>query len=147
MSIYIWLYLWLFWLTAYVFKTVTFPSRVSFLCCHLCRYLLKSLNISTVCKNVKQKQNRKLNGTQSLKCIYWNQAYIFPFSTTSDTVLSFQYKILHRLPPTNKYVFTCKLKKIKFAWFLLKFFWNHWAHILRMPYNTTLVITTGDFLK
>ena len=47
--------------------------------------------------------------------IDWNQAYIFPFSTTSDTVLSFQYKILHRLPPTNKYVFTCKLKKLKFA--------------------------------
>ena len=140
------LYLWLFWLTAYVFKTVSFPSRVSFLCCHLCRYLLKSLNISTVCKNVKQKQEVKWDTIIEMY-ILEPSIYIFPFSTTSDTVLSFQYKILHRLIPTNKYLFTCKLKKLKFVWFLLKFFWNHWAHILGMPYNTTLVITTGDFFK
>ena len=37
--------------------------------------------------------------------------YTYPFSATSDTVLtSFQYKILHRILPTNNYVFTCKLK-------------------------------------
>ena len=37
------------------------------------------------------------------KGIYWNQAYTYPFSATSDTVLrSFQYKILHRILPTNK---------------------------------------------
>ena len=32
--------------------------------------------------------------------------YTYPFSATSDTVLtSFQYKILHRILPTNKYLF------------------------------------------
>ena len=36
------------------------------------------------------------------KSIDWNQAYIFPFSATSGTVLrSFQYKILHRILPAN----------------------------------------------
>jgi len=36
------------------------------------------------------------------KSIDWKQAYIFPFSATSGAVLrSFQYKILHRILPTN----------------------------------------------
>ena len=45
------------------------------------------------------------------KSIDWKQAYIFPFSATSGIVLrSFQFKILHRILPTNKHLFTCKLK-------------------------------------
>ena len=46
-----------------------------------------------------------------LRSIYWNQAYIFPFSTTSD--ISFRKLSIWNTTPhitNNNYLFTCKLK-------------------------------------
>ena len=113
--------------------------------------------MSTVCKKVKQKQkqNRKLNGTQSLKCIYWNQAYIYSLSVQHQTVLtSFRYKILHRILPTNKYLFICKLKNSNLCDFWSSFietiehiFWECpitqrlWSQLVNFLNNRGIMIT------
>ena len=62
--------------------------------------------MSTVCKKSKTKTKQEVKSDTIIvmysKSIDWNQAYIFPFSTTSGIVLrSFQFKILHRILPTN----------------------------------------------
>jgi len=38
-------------------------------------------------------------------------------------------------------------EKLKFVGSLPKLYWNHWAHILGMPYNTTPLATSGNVLK
>ena len=70
-----------------------------------------ALRTNKVIKYVNSLQKSKTKTKQEVKwdtiiemyskSIYWNQAYICPFSATSDTVLgSFQYEILHRILPT-----------------------------------------------
>ena len=81
--------------------------------------------------------------------------YTYPFSATSDTVLtSFQYKILHRIQTTNTYLFTCKLKNSNLCDFCSSSietiehkFWecpitqHLWSQLVNFLNNTGIMIT------
>ena len=48
----------------------------------------------------------------------WEHFYSVNFQSTIDSKLrSFQYKLLHRAIPTNKYLFQCKIKNSDLCYF------------------------------
>ena len=90
---------------------------------------------------------KEMPGTHSLNCIqnvYIGTKHTYPFSASSDTVLrSFQYKILHRILPTDKYLFTCKLKKTQ----IYVIFWecpitqHLWSQLVNFLNNRGILIS------
>ena len=117
-----------------------------------------ALKINKVIKyfNSLHKKTHKKNNKKQQHEVQWDtiiemyskkyrlEASIYiPLSATSDTVLrSFQYKILHRILPTNNYLFInsnlCDFWSISIETI---------EHIFWECPNTTLVVTTGKCLK
>ena len=57
----------------------------------------------------KNKNESKWEETMQ-KPINWKKVYQLPFKSTVDVTLrNFQYKFLHRIIPTNKFLYKCKL--------------------------------------
>ena len=94
--------------------------------------------------------------------INWKKIYIIPFLSITDISLRyFQYKILHRIIPTNKYLYYCKLSNsnlcefcsshietiehVFYECYYVQIFWNHLILFLENK-NIDLKVQKQDIL-
>ena len=92
--------------------------------------LVNLLKLQKTCRGVYQTFLKKLQVTRPNKQKWalvlgedfnegiWEHFYSVNFQSTIDSKLrSFQYKLLHRAIPTNKYLFQCKIKDSDLCYF------------------------------